>query len=216
MERADAQLVISTMAKYNRFFVDVMMVEELGLSVPDPDKSDVKSGAFMRVCVYVCMCMCVCVRVRVCACVGICLCRACLFYLVLVLCVVRCVLVRRQKDFLLTHLEPIGLVMFSSFCCFGTTPLLAYVLIPLLVTDHDPEILFIVACIITAMSLFSLGAVKGLVSGVHWVNTHARRHTHIHTHAHTHAHTYTHTHTHSSRVEGRRLSWALLVLLLPM
>lgn len=37
MSRADAEIVVRTMAKYEDFFVDRMMVDELGLEVPDPD-----------------------------------------------------------------------------------------------------------------------------------------------------------------------------------
>lgn len=35
------------MAKYDQFFVNVMMVEELGLQVPDPDDDIVKEGVIM-------------------------------------------------------------------------------------------------------------------------------------------------------------------------
>ena len=37
MGREDAKMVIETMSKYKEFFVDVMMAEELGLSVPEDD-----------------------------------------------------------------------------------------------------------------------------------------------------------------------------------
>ncbi|KAH8065954.1 hypothetical protein JL722_345 [Aureococcus anophagefferens] len=37
MSREDATTVITTMAKYHDFFVNVMMVEELGLTVPEPE-----------------------------------------------------------------------------------------------------------------------------------------------------------------------------------
>ena len=40
MEREDAALVVNTMAKYHDLFVDVMMVEELGLQVPDEDHAN--------------------------------------------------------------------------------------------------------------------------------------------------------------------------------
>jgi hypothetical protein len=38
------QLIVRTMAKYDSFFVDVMMVEELGLQVPDPQEDLIKEG----------------------------------------------------------------------------------------------------------------------------------------------------------------------------
>ena len=49
MSREDAQVVISTMAKYHDFFVDVMMVEELGLFVPEEDAwvESAKDGLLM-------------------------------------------------------------------------------------------------------------------------------------------------------------------------
>ena len=36
------------MAKYDQFFINVMMVEELGLQVPDPDDDTVKEGEWDR------------------------------------------------------------------------------------------------------------------------------------------------------------------------
>lgn len=49
MERDDAELVVNTMAKYQDFFVDVMMVEELGLQVPEDDHANesFKEGVIM-------------------------------------------------------------------------------------------------------------------------------------------------------------------------
>ena len=38
------QDVVRKMAKYDEFFINVMMVEELGLQVPDPDDDTVKEG----------------------------------------------------------------------------------------------------------------------------------------------------------------------------
>lgn len=40
----DAKTVIDIMAKYNEFFVDLMMVQELNLQVPDPDDNPWKDG----------------------------------------------------------------------------------------------------------------------------------------------------------------------------
>eukprot|EP00163_Fabomonas_tropica_P007457 TRINITY_DN1718_c0_g2_i2.p1 TRINITY_DN1718_c0_g2~~TRINITY_DN1718_c0_g2_i2.p1 ORF type:complete len:281 (-),score=75.71 TRINITY_DN1718_c0_g2_i2:193-1035(-) len=44
MKRADAEKVINIMAKYEEFFIDIMMVEELGL-MSDEDENPWKSGA---------------------------------------------------------------------------------------------------------------------------------------------------------------------------
>lgn len=48
MDRADAELVVSTMAKYKEFFVDIMMNQELELQVPEEDhvKESFREGAF--------------------------------------------------------------------------------------------------------------------------------------------------------------------------
>lgn len=40
------QDVVKKMAKYEDFFVNVMMVEELGLQVPSPDDDIVKEGTY--------------------------------------------------------------------------------------------------------------------------------------------------------------------------
>eukprot|EP00586_Coscinodiscus_wailesii_P023061 CAMPEP_0172503786 /NCGR_PEP_ID=MMETSP1066-20121228/172334_1 /TAXON_ID=671091 /ORGANISM="Coscinodiscus wailesii, Strain CCMP2513" /LENGTH=296 /DNA_ID=CAMNT_0013279671 /DNA_START=22 /DNA_END=912 /DNA_ORIENTATION=+ len=49
MKREDAELVITTMSKYEEFFVNVMMSEELELQVPDDDylKENMKEGVVM-------------------------------------------------------------------------------------------------------------------------------------------------------------------------
>lgn len=49
MSKADAQLVVQTMAKYKDFFVDVMMTQELELQVPDKDHvtESMKEGLVM-------------------------------------------------------------------------------------------------------------------------------------------------------------------------
>uniref|UniRef100_A0A7S1CNE0 Uncharacterized protein n=1 Tax=Bicosoecida sp. CB-2014 TaxID=1486930 RepID=A0A7S1CNE0_9STRA len=44
MKEEDAREVITRMAKYPDFFVDVMMVEELELQVPDPDDNPIWDG----------------------------------------------------------------------------------------------------------------------------------------------------------------------------
>ena len=52
MGRKDAEIVIRLMAKYEDFFVDVMMVEELGLQVPDEDENPWFDG-FITFCSFV-------------------------------------------------------------------------------------------------------------------------------------------------------------------
>ena len=56
MSREDATTVITTMAKYHDFFVNVMMVEELGLAVPEPEAhcDAMKDGflMFLAFCVF--------------------------------------------------------------------------------------------------------------------------------------------------------------------
>lgn len=49
MSREDATQVITTMSKYQNFFVDVMMAEELGLQVPEEDHKteSMKEGVVM-------------------------------------------------------------------------------------------------------------------------------------------------------------------------
>lgn len=84
------------MAKYDQFFVNVMMVEELGLQVPDPDDDIVKEGV----------------------------------------------------------------IMFLSFAGFGAMPLIGYAVVPLVVPDLGSHALFLIACVVTAVTLFLMGAVK--------------------------------------------------------
>ena len=55
-EYEDAKELIDLMAKteYHQFFIDHMMVEELGKKVPDPDDSPLKAGIamFVAFCVF--------------------------------------------------------------------------------------------------------------------------------------------------------------------
>lgn len=44
MSKEDASSVINTMAKYKKFFIDQMMVDELGLQVPDEDENPWMDG----------------------------------------------------------------------------------------------------------------------------------------------------------------------------
>lgn len=52
MSRKDAEIAIRLMAKYEDFFVNVMMVEELGLQVPDEDENPWFDG-FITFCSFV-------------------------------------------------------------------------------------------------------------------------------------------------------------------
>ena len=53
-----------------------------------------------------------------------------------------------------------GLLMFASFVVFGTAPLVGYLLTPLFVHDPSEHDLFLAACAVTGVTLFSLGAAK--------------------------------------------------------
>ncbi|CAM9432065.1 unnamed protein product [Ascophyllum nodosum] len=104
MSREDAQDVITTMAKYDDFFVNLMMNEELGLQVPTGDDDTIKEG----------------------------------------------------------------FVMFLSFAFFGAMPLLGYVIVPALKPDTSETMLFTVACVVTAATLFSMGAIKSQFGTRKW------------------------------------------------
>ncbi|TFJ87171.1 hypothetical protein NSK_001503 [Nannochloropsis salina CCMP1776] len=107
MEPDDAEDVVRKMSKYDDFFVNVMMVEELGLQVPDPNDDIVKEGV----------------------------------------------------------------VMFLSFAGFGAMPLLGYALIPLCFPSLGPSHLFNIACGVTALTLFLMGAVKSKFSTRGWLHS---------------------------------------------
>lgn len=102
-----SQDVVRKMSKYDNFFVNVMMVEELGLQVPDPDDDIVKEGV----------------------------------------------------------------VMFLAFAGFGAMPLLGYAVIPLCFPHCGPKALFNIACIVTALTLFVMGAVKSKFSTRGWLHS---------------------------------------------
>eukprot|EP01025_Chloroclados_australasicus_P052671 TRINITY_DN6148_c1_g1_i10.p1 TRINITY_DN6148_c1_g1~~TRINITY_DN6148_c1_g1_i10.p1 ORF type:complete len:301 (+),score=41.89 TRINITY_DN6148_c1_g1_i10:27-929(+) len=53
-----------------------------------------------------------------------------------------------------------GLVMFLSFCVFGSLPLIAYAIVP-----ASPVVRFITSCIVTIVALALLGAAKGAMIG---------------------------------------------------
>ena len=44
IEPKDAEVLVRVMAKYEDFFLDVMMLEEFGMQVPDPDENPWWSG----------------------------------------------------------------------------------------------------------------------------------------------------------------------------
>lgn len=104
LSREDADLIVRTMAKYDSFFVDVMMVEELGLQVPDPQEDLIKEGV----------------------------------------------------------------IMFLSFSGFGALPLLGYAVCPLLFPNLPAHTLFLIACAVTAITLFLMGAVKARFTTRRW------------------------------------------------
>ena len=94
MTQADAESVIEVMSKYKNFFLDVMMVEELGLMPPDESDSPAKNG----------------------------------------------------------------LVTFLAFVFFGFIPLTSYVLAG--ATGASDRANFVVACLLTALTMLALGASK--------------------------------------------------------
>jgi VIT1/CCC1 family predicted Fe2+/Mn2+ transporter len=102
--REEAETVLTIMARHKDFFVDHMMVQELGLMPIHEDDSPVKQG----------------------------------------------------------------LVMFGSFMLFGFIPLLAYVALDPINWPDSFDPIFLIACILTALSLFVLGAIKSKFSVMVW------------------------------------------------
>merc|ERR1712070_1206618 len=98
MSREDATIVVTKMAKYKSFFLNIMMTEELCLPVPEEDDN-----------------------------------------------------INSLKD---------GLVMFASFAFFGMLPIMGFAVVPVVDPSLSQHDLFVVACVITALALFSLGAFK--------------------------------------------------------
>ncbi|MGV8163143.1 MAG: VIT1/CCC1 transporter family protein [Candidatus Nanoarchaeia archaeon] len=96
----DAKIIVNTMAKHEKAWIDVMMVEELG--IVESDESPLKNA----------------------------------------------------------------FVTFFSFALFGLVPLLAYVLSMWLGIFASAT--FFVACILTGVTLFTLGALKVRVTGKNW------------------------------------------------
>jgi len=59
-----------------------------------------------------------------------------------------------------------GVVTFVSFALFGFVPLVAYVLAQLIpYLSVNPSISFLIACILTGLTLFALGSLKVKVTG---------------------------------------------------
>eukprot|EP00965_Chrysotila_dentata_P203694 6181890-Pleurochrysis_carterae.AAC.3 len=50
--------------------------------------------------------------------------------------------------------------MFSAFALFGMIPVGGFVVVPVLLPSLDQHALFLIACAITALALFLLGAYK--------------------------------------------------------
>lgn len=102
MMKEDAELVMRVCAKYEDLFVDMMLVDELGLEPPSDDDSPWKDGA----------------------------------------------------------------VTFSSFCFFGFFPLAAYCIFGAL--NLETRVLFGISCVLTAVMLFILGALKSMMTTRSW------------------------------------------------
>eukprot|EP00611_Tribonema_gayanum_P010642 TRINITY_DN206_c8_g1_i1.p1 TRINITY_DN206_c8_g1~~TRINITY_DN206_c8_g1_i1.p1 ORF type:complete len:281 (-),score=66.11 TRINITY_DN206_c8_g1_i1:247-1089(-) len=104
MSQEDASDVVNKMAKYDDFFVNLMMSEELQLQVPESQDETIKEG----------------------------------------------------------------FIMFLSFATFGALPLLGYTIFPMLDPDISNAILFKVACAVTGVSLFLMGAIKSKFATRSW------------------------------------------------
>lgn len=72
-----------------------------------------------------------------------------------------------QEDHIQASIKE-GIIMFLSFACFGSFPLLGYVLIPLSFPDLDSTQLFLCACVVTGIVLFLMGCVKANFSASSW------------------------------------------------
>eukprot|EP00127_Corallochytrium_limacisporum_P002124 Clim_evm18s108 gene=Clim_evmTU18s108 len=107
VEKGDAEQILQLMSKYPDFFVDHMMVQELGIMMPDEDDSPAKDG----------------------------------------------------------------LVTFTSFLIFGSFPLIAYTIFEEIDIEGDFNWPFFFACVVTAIALFALGTIKGLLTNKNkWVS----------------------------------------------
>ncbi|KAL3817228.1 hypothetical protein ACHAXA_009515 [Cyclostephanos tholiformis] len=73
-----------------------------------------------------------------------------------------------EKDHKIESMKE-GVVMFLSFATFGSLPILGYVLIPALYPSLGEHVLFVAACVVTGMVLFSLGCLKSMFSASNWL-----------------------------------------------
>ncbi|MBA7501006.1 hypothetical protein ES704_03768 [subsurface metagenome] len=65
-----------------------------------------------------------------------------------------------------------GLVTFLSFAVFGFIPLSSYVIAQLIpALENDPTLSFIIACALTGLALFTLGALKVKVTGKNFIKS---------------------------------------------
>jgi len=104
LPQEDAEQVVDILSKHKSTFVDVMMVEELGIMPPDEDDAPWKDG----------------------------------------------------------------LVTFFSFCFFGAIPLIAYIIKLASASKVSDNIVFLIACLLTAATLFFLGALTSKVTVESW------------------------------------------------
>lgn len=104
VSKDDAETIVNTMAKYPKFFVDVMMRDELGMEPPDADG---------------------------------------------------------KYDYVIS-----GAYCFCSFLVCGSVPLIGYV--AFMPATSDPQVLFAISCVLTALALFVLGALKSRFTLYTW------------------------------------------------
>eukprot|EP01084_Bolivina_argentea_P291757 501466_1 len=64
-----------------------------------------------------------------------------------------------------------GLVTFISFLCFGTVPLLAYIVFYGTNNNNDWSLTFVMIVILTCFTLFGMGAIKGYYRETHIIKT---------------------------------------------
>jgi VIT1/CCC1 family predicted Fe2+/Mn2+ transporter len=104
IEQQDAEKLVDIMSKHKDAFVDIMLIEELGIMPPDPDDAPWKDG----------------------------------------------------------------IITFFSFCIFGFIPLLAYVATINQKNESSAGLAFIIACVLTGITLFFLGALTSRVTAESW------------------------------------------------
>ena len=141
----DATVVIKTMAKYENFFVDIMMQQELELQVPEDDhvEQSMKEGTNRFAWNITTLIMIVMVMIRR-----------------------NSMIMYSDKSFPFWPNK--GFVMFCSFAFFGSMPLLGYVIIPFLLPELESRVLFQAACVVTGLVLFFLGSIKSNFSRSNW------------------------------------------------